>query len=59
MAVLFALRQPASPPAVVRARVGPKGAPLQARPRFQSMFISGSSDNLSMGFSLGFKYAIE
>lgn len=28
-------------------------------PLFQSMFISGSGNKLSMGFSLGFKYAFE
>lgn len=36
-----------------------EAAPLQPGTGFQSIFISGSGNKLSMGISLGFKYAFE
>lgn len=44
------------PRAQVRLR---EAAPRQTGTGFQSIFISGSGNKLSMGTSLGFKYAFE
>lgn len=46
--------------AVARAQVRlGEAAPLQTGTGFQSIFISGPGNKLSMAISLGFKYAFE